>query len=252
MVAARFGFLIFFTLLLSVSVLAVPPFQSSEFASKSELSLIYPKLASYEVGINSTLHVHVFDVYGLPLLNDTTNCTFHLYNQIDKHVMAVAMDFDVSEWEVELNASIMSRIGTHSYLFYCDNSTMGGYASGSFEVTTDGTTETTTFQWILLAFLPLVFGFLLVFGARLFDAVEHWVLHVAAYLLGLVSTFTSLWWAGLAVIKFAEWGEMQNALATWTWLSGVMIAVIAFYWMIYIFVRLVEVARQKKEKRLES
>ena len=251
MVAARIVFLMAFTLLLCASVLAVPPFQSSDSVSGSEFSIVYPKLEAYAAGVNATLHAHVFNNVGMPLTNATTNCTFHLYNQIDKHVLAVAMDWDVTEWEVDVNSSLMV-VGTHPYIIYCDNSTMGGFASGSFVVTTDGRNEEISFQWILLAFLPLLFGFLLVMGAKLFDPVEHWVLQVAAYLLALVSTFVSAWWAGLTVIKFTEWGAMQEAIGSWTWMSGLMIAVIAVYWMIYVFVKLVNIAAQKKERRLES
>ncbi|RLA60552.1 MAG: hypothetical protein DRR04_05340 [Gammaproteobacteria bacterium] len=252
MVLARFGFLLFFTLLLCVSVLAAPPFQSSEAAAADEFTVIYPKMEAYEAGVNATIHAHVFDNKGLPVNDTTTSCEFHLYDQINKHVMAVTMAWDVTEWEVDINASVMSRVGTHPYIIYCDNGTMGGYASTSFLVTTDGRNEEVSFQWILLAFLPILFGFLVVFGARLFDAVEHWVLHVAAYLLALVSTFASAWWAGLAVIKFAEWGVMQNAIGSWTWMSGIMIAVIAFYWLIYVFVRLINIAAAKKEGRLDE
>lgn len=248
--AVRWLSLLVLTLLLSVSVLAVPPFQSSE-NSESELTVVYPKLGTYEAGVPVTLHAHVFDTYGRPVYNETVNCSFHLYGPTDKHVMAVTMDYDVTEWEVDLNASVMSRVGTHPYVIYCENATIGGFASGSYEVTTDGVTETTPFQWILLAFLPLIFGILLIMGARLFDPVEHWVLHVAAYLLSLVSTFASAWWAGLAVIKFTEWGAMRDAIGSWTWMSGVMIAVVAFYWMIYVFVRIVSMAAQKKDRRLE-
>lgn len=242
--------LLFFTLLLPLAIFAQPPFQTSDLST--QLNVVFPKLETYAVNQSATVHFHVFDVDGLPLDNTTISCYFHLYNGSDMHIYSQQMVYDVTEFEAALNTSLLSRVGEYPYTAFCYNSTIGGYASGSFLVATDGVTETVPFSWVLLSFLPILFGFLIVVGARLFDPLEHWILHVTAYLLSIVSTFVGSWFAVLTVVKFTEWGEMQNAFGTWTWASGLMFFAIVAYWLIYIFYRLVNVAAQKKERRLEQ
>lgn len=246
----RPGWCLLMLLLLLPFVVAAPPFQVSD--TTTELTIIYPKQDTVQVGVPVTLHTHVFNMSGLPVSNESTNCTLHIYSTTGQHTLREQMGFDGTEWELDINATVLEEIGSHTFIIYCYDGSVGGFASGSFMVTTDGLDEDVSFAWMLLAFLPFLFGFLVIIGARLFDPVEHYVLQVGAYLLGLVSSFAGLWWAVLTVIKFSEWPEMQEAAAFWAWTSGVMIAVIAFYWMIYIFYKIVETIRQKKERRLES
>lgn len=229
---------------------AAPPFQTSD--SDSELTVIYPKRDVLKVGVPVTLHTHVFNASGIPVTNETVNCTLHIYNGSGVHILNEQMGFDGVEWELDINATVLGVVGSHAFIIFCHDGFIGGFASGAFEITTDGVVESGSDAWVFLAFLPFLFAFLLVVGARLFDPVTHWVLHVGAYLLSLVSSFAGLWYAALVVIKFAEWGEMQEAVAWWTWAVGIMVAVFVVYWMIYVFVLLVNVAAQKKEKRLEG
>lgn len=109
-----------------------------------------------------------------------------------------------------------------------------------------------TLAVVIIPLLPLLFGFLLVFGASLFDPEEHWILSVFAYLLALVSSFASMWWLGLGVGKYYAWAEMGDAIGTWTWISGIMVVVIVFYWIIFVFHRVINIAAQRKERRLEG
>lgn len=236
-------------IILPLALAAPIPFQTS---SDTTLAIEYPKIESLQAGLPAELNTHVFDPDGVPVDNTTITCHLELYLKNGTEALQEPLGFGTDEWELTLGAGNFSTIGKYPYLIYCYNTTIGGFVSGTIEVTTDGVVENDGYQWLLLSLLPLIFGLLIVLGARLFDPAEHWVLHAASFLLGLVSTFVSTWFAALAVVKFTEWGEMQGALSTWTLVSGIMIAVFGAYWLIYIFYRLVKIAAMKKERRLDE
>jgi hypothetical protein len=249
----RFGIFLFFLALCAAVVAATPPFQTS--TTGSELTVTYPKFSAYPSGVATVMNFHVFDVNGTPLTNTTTNCTVHIYLPNGTHDVSTTLVYDANDWELSLSASQMSRLGEHSIIVFCQKGALvGGFLSGNFLVTLDGTDMTgqDALPGVLIAFLPLLFGFLVIFGASLFDPEEHPALRIFSHLLSFVCVFGSLWMGTLVVLKFYNWTAFTDGVGTFGTILGLLIFAVAAYWVVYIFYKVIEAIKEKKESRLNA
>lgn len=99
--------------------------------------------------------------------------------------------------------------------------------------------------------LPLLFGFLVMWGVSGLDGERHSVLKIFLSLLSFVMFFVSFHMGLVAVVKYFDFPELQLVIGQVTYWSYWLFAVIIIYWLIYGFVVATRVAAQKRRERLE-
>lgn len=244
----RSGAWILLFLLVASIVSAAPPGSVFTSQTQGELSIAYPKLFSFEAGEPFKLHFHVYNETGYQLTNASTNCTIHIYDQVDSHIYKQNLTFDGIEWEIT-NITI-NETGEYAYIVWCvNNRGVGGFSSDFFEMTTDGHPSGSN-NWPLIAIilLPLIFGFLLVYGASLFDPVEHFALRMFLFLIAVIMLFASV---GLGLImseRFLLFPALEDFLGDFMLIAGWgVIILLILYWVIYFIYRTFKEFQEKKE-----
>ena len=150
-------------IILSVSVTAVKPIQSSA----ETIGLVVEQPVSEFIKQNQEgvkLHIHVFNAStGLPVFPGGVggvNCSVHLYNGTGSHILEETMRIDGNgeEWALNIASGNFSSIGLHSFIIWCNNTNEGGFVRGSFEVTNDGLDNTPDAGAALPVILFMLFG----------------------------------------------------------------------------------------------
>lgn len=216
------------------------------------LSIVYPKSTAYQTGAQTTLTFQAYNASGTSLTNTTTNCTFTLYNANGSVNISGQLAY-IDTWQTTLPAS--DRIGETAYLVECAQASgIGGFVSGTFRYTIDGTDEGAADLWPVaaLVLVPLLFGFLCVAGAGIFDSEEHAVLKIFLFLLAMISPLSSLLFATEAIIKFYDWTAATDTISLYVYVLGGVLIALFFYWLMYTFYVMVSTIAEKKAKRLET
>lgn len=87
------------------------------------------------------LNIHVYNLSnGFPMKNDTTSCLLHIFNRTGHHILNEVMNFNEheSDFFLDIGRGNFSKLGFYSFIIGCNTSTIGGFVSGSIEVTRDG------------------------------------------------------------------------------------------------------------------
>ena len=143
-------------------VSAAPPFQVSE--STAGLDVRFPPLMTAKLDQSVTAHTHVYNrTNGLPVNDDGTQCSAHLYNSTGNHILESEMEYEATqgEWELKILGGNFTDKAGMSFIIWCNSSGQGGFVSGALKITTTGT-ELTTSRAIIYIGLIAVLVFLLV------------------------------------------------------------------------------------------
>lgn len=164
-------YFIFCILSLVSLVNAEPPFETEQFEVISEgLEIEYPIIRIIKQSQTTTFRFHVYNATsGFPMDNTTLTCFFHLLNMSGNHIYdREVIEFDHPfDFEIHLNGNNFTDVGEYSYVFQCNDSSIGGFTGENFRVTTDGEDESTTditAIMIVIIFFALLFitlGFIL-------------------------------------------------------------------------------------------
>lgn len=142
------------------------------------------------------------------------------------------------------NASILEK-GSYVALFNCNLTNSTFYGSTQFEVKGDD-----NMLLGIIALIPIIFGCMMMFGAfSLGD--EHNALRIFLFLLAPVTVWSGLHFASIAIANIYGITEMQTFLSTTTYWMGVLFFLLVSYFVIYLLIKLVHTAAQKKQERLE-
>lgn len=101
-----------------------------------------------------------------------------------------------------------------------------------------------------LIIVPMLLGLILLAGAATLGR-QHTPLKVFLFLMSVLPFFASMHFGLVAVIKFFDWPEMQDAIASTLWWVGISFAVIVIYWFIYWLYSLAQNMKEKERRRLE-
>jgi len=240
-----FVFVLFFNI-----VIAVPP-QSSIAEAGYELRI--PQKEFLKQGEDVTAHIHVFNVSnGVPIYPSTSDvgCMLHVYDQVGNHIVEEPMEEDGNglEWDIFVDGGNFTELGQISIVLWCNDSTMGGFVSTSFEVTGTGhglSQAKSLLYIVILSVLVLLFIVNMVIIPMLpsgnikegeLITINHLkyvrsVLYVTAYMLLVSITFTT---SNLA-IAYLEDGMFGSLLFTiFEMLSWLMLPMVVV-WLIYVF-----------------
>jgi len=133
---------------------------------------------------DAQLNLHIFNLSnGLLMTNETTDCLFHLYNKSGHHILNEEMEFDdnYNDFQLNIGGGNFSQLGFHSFIIQCNESSIGGFVSGSVEVTKTGDSSETNYIVIglILAVITFIFAFLA-------TKVKHWALQIGLSLFTMV------------------------------------------------------------------
>lgn len=236
--------------LLSVVVAKQPPVV--EESEGSIYDIVYPAMTTYRLGENVTLRFQVYNISGFRLDNSSVSCELDICNEQCSAPEHYDLEFTegVHKWFKEYDK--VNETGLYSYLVYCNSSGAAGFVATSFEVTVDGM-DTPSGDGALLAAvvaIPLVLAFLLVFGSWALGE-EHQILKMFLFLLSFVPVLFAFHLGVLSVVKLYHFTELTDAVAGGVYWIGLVFTVIIFYFLIYVFIKAVHVAAQKRKERLK-
>lgn len=123
----------------------------------------YPKIDKIEQNNDYIFNFHTYNkTTGYPLDNETLTCSFHLYNISGSHLLSINhgdIPFgDDYDFEITVDKGNFSYLGDYAYIFHCNTSYEGGFASTSFKVVgerKDVRSKTitiyTAFMWVVIS-----------------------------------------------------------------------------------------------------
>lgn len=213
---------LFVLILLSSFVAAVPPHQES--SSVDGLMIEIPVAQYVEKGVNVKLHTHVFNATGVPVFNDTTSCNLHLYNKTGHHILEQNMSEDSNnlEWTLDIN-DVFNDTGSHSFLIWCNQSDVGGFARGGFEVTETGVEESISGGGVLIGIILMGITIIFMFLAVAFRESKPWMIFY--FLFGFLMMIIDLRFATMVLQSSAN---IQNMVGNLNSIYGIFIIIFTF------------------------
>jgi hypothetical protein len=209
----------------------------------SSLSLSGP-LTVYQANVPATFSLQAFNSSGMIISNASSTCNMTIYNNTGGVEEKSYLTWDGVSWSKVVSASVMTP-GRHGVVFYCLQGVQGGYLSGYFLVTFDGT-------GVIIALIPIIFAFLVIFGASMFDPDEHSSLRIFSHILSWVMVFTSMWLGTQVMIKFYNWSSFTDSIGVFGMILGMLVFALSAYWIVYIFYKIIAAIKEKKESRLNA
>lgn len=155
----------FLFLILNLSFITPAPAQTNVNLDVG-LSIDYPKFETLEVSQPFNLSVKTFNVSSGKYLNGS-NCTMELHNQTGGLVFSKAnLTSTQNSYNVYISEGNFTQLDTYAFLLYCEHGDLGGFASGTFDVTylgeylpTSSAVLYSTFFFILiLSFILILFS----------------------------------------------------------------------------------------------
>ena len=158
-----------FIFIFSVSLVIAPPPVQTNTVIDTGVTIQYPKFEALKTNQDFTFHFHTFNATsGFPLTNTSLSCTFHLYNDLGKHIFedngGVGYDSNLIEWAVFIDGSNFSTIGNYAYIFECNSSSVGGFLSAPLMVSNTNVSSTTAnaiFHTLITFFIFALFVMIL-------------------------------------------------------------------------------------------
>lgn len=176
-----------------------------------------------------TLHTHVHNkTSGLPLTPDNSDvsCYLHMYNVTGGELLEEEMIPDPNnlEWELDINKENFSLIGIHSFFLFCNNSVMGGFVRGGFEVTATGIeTEEGGVALGIIILIPIFITLLLFLFAYMIPVEKYWALKLTLPLFGLFFIFQAYQYGVIIISETVESPTLINAIADNAFIYGMVI-----------------------------
>lgn len=196
--------------------------------SDSGLDIAYRPVDTLKVGEEYRVHVHVFNKSNaISMTNTTTTCFYHLYNRTGWDIDLADLEFEAYngvDFAYTINGGNFSEEGAYTIIIQCTETATGGtgYATGYFEVTKGGKSETT--GNLLIMFILLFF---LVSGMAIYSFM--WVLNRFAKLdVGLNQVVLSYSSFGIYLMYYyfanLYWGNtfVMDLLESFLWVCGFM------------------------------
>ena len=166
--------LLFMFLLMFSFGMAKQPVQVSTGADA--LQVFYPDFDYLPQDTAFKLHTHLSNISdGMPLRNTEATCNLHLYYPNGSHSTESVMGLDGNTWDYELDIARgnFSTLGEHGFYIWCNSTTQGGEAKGTFQVTPTGKELTSGGAIIMVGLLGILILFLGVVMFGYFKMPDH-------------------------------------------------------------------------------
>lgn len=196
-------------LLLIGLITAAPTKKDAQLSTGTSLEIAYPKTPAFELNKNFTLHFHVYNSTGsIRHGNKINNCSIHIYNTQNSHIIQQNLLLDGIDYEIKLNSSTFPKAGTYAYLTQCDGINEDGFVSDSIIITNTGElTDTIGYLYGIAIFLVAFMFFIIYIVKHISDTNEHGeIIQIYTYLKMIligIAAFTAFMLVLLSV-SFAE------------------------------------------------
>lgn len=205
---SSFLFLFIFIILIS-STSAIPPTERT-----GDIEIQFAKFDSIQQSKPQTFHFHISNKSQL-LNSSQATCDFDLFYQDGSRLYdKTGLGFNPpNDFQVVLNESNFTNLGTYSAITECNTSLQAGAVSFSFEVTPSGFTDNLGFFIVLISIVYLI-GFIGFFGRN------EWVSAIG----GLGMMALSVYLISQGIVIYRDW--FTNAIAYITLGLGAMFTLI--------------------------
>ena len=96
--------------------------------------------------------------------NETVSCNLHLYSATGTHTFIRNLEMEEDkDFYTYINEGNFTSKGNHAYILYCNTSYYGGFAGGTFEVTSSGHLMSTSESIIYSLFVLILTGLFIFF-----------------------------------------------------------------------------------------
>ena len=238
---AFFFFLCLFMLVIPL-VSAVKPVPTTQVSLNTEgLQIEYSKTFDHQYNQPLILNFHVFNTSDGYPINTGIGCDLHLYNSSGEHIFVdTQIQTDVVyDFEFLITEDNFTNIEPMSYIVNCNNSYVGGFVSSPLNVNVTGQNQDSLYFLLIIFLIPILIGVFSLIGSHILGE-EHDAMKLGLFLFSLTCFFASLWSSHIIVATmFPLFTELLDFIAWLTWIYGLILAVIIYYFLMYIFKRAV-------------
>ncbi len=193
------------------------------------LVLRFPQKEILKQNTNFSFNSHVFNLSnGVAMGNGTASCYLYLFNKTGESLISdkpVLFGNDIYDFTIEIDGNNFTELGVYSYIFQCNTTDLGGFASGSFIVTADGTKNTEADSLKLIAALLGILILTSIFIKLAFKLDEE---HYLLKLFFMLMTIITLMIIPQLIIKGISTAE-ENILRITLWMFYIFVVYVFFY-----------------------
>lgn len=235
-----------FLIILTLNVLAVPPFQTSATEESNFLTIVYPQSLQYELKTKTTLPFDILDSNYTRLTNSNVNCSFFAVDFKGLAISSGNLTYDTSlmYWYYNLTEAETYNVGTFSFYVYCSSASLNenGFISLTYDVIEEPTGFDKIYQgWFFFAYLIIMF----VLIAFMHTFKDDGVTMVYGMLGGSVSfIMLSMMLVGFKVVDNLKFIIDVN------WYLGILVASIGLYCFIVGYHFLTEYKEEKGRREV--
>lgn len=198
------------TLFLLCILLLTPLVISAKTTTVSENGLNIEFADTTPLKFNTTykFHFHVVNSSnGLPAVNTSIKCLFHLYNKTGSHLFKndlVGSD-DLYDFEQIVHGNNFTQLGSYSFVFQCNStaSQRGGFIQYPFEVTLSGEESKgdnfLIFFWIIFILLSVTVIYFIILTVSKLVLLDMTVIDVSVNFALYVLTIILYWMCNLYI-----------------------------------------------------
>ena len=249
----RIGLCIFFILISSLVVLSVQT-QINIQEPTAAITIVYPKSICFPQATNVVMSFDVLNSNYSRLTNTSVDCRYWAVNSVGAGVANGNLFYNgtVDYWNFVLSKTNTANIGDYFFYVHCNSTAKEkGYISSSYEVSANGNCKEVTGQPLaVIILIPLLIGiFFLIISITLGD--DHTGFKLVLLLGSFMPFFSAFHMATVVVVEYYHFEALQNVIGTTVYWFGLILAVIFFYFLIYIFYTAINMAAEDKKARLK-
>lgn len=159
------------------------------------LVIEYPKFDTLPKDIPINLSIFTYNASN-GLLMISPSCNVEIGDKQGNLLVDSSLIFNNDQYSLFINSGNFSQIGTYDFNIYCNTTNLGGFASGTFEVTQTGTSPSTTSQGIttLIPFLLMLFltSIFFILGLQLPSTIAKTTFYTLTGIVSIVMVLYSL------------------------------------------------------------
>jgi hypothetical protein len=230
-----FFFLCLFILVIPVAY-ATKPVPTAQVSLNTEgLQIEYSKTFDHQYNNPLSLNFHTFNTTDGYPINSGVSCDLHLYNSSGERIFVDTQTQTelVYDFKFDITTDNFTNIEQMSYIVNCNNSKQGGFVSAPLDVNVTGQNQDSLYFLMLIFLIPILIGVFSLIGSHRLGE-EHDIFKVGLFLFSLTCFFASLWLSHIIVATmYPLFTELVDFIAYVTWIYGLVLAVIIYYFLIY-------------------
>lgn len=244
-----FFFLCLFMLVIQ-TVSATKPVATVQVGTGTDgIFIEYPKVFDHQYNTPLILNFHTYNSSDGYPMNLGVSCDLRLYNSSGDHVFidSKSQTEDVYDFEFDITTDNFTNIEDMSYIVNCNDSVKGGFVSVPLNVNATGQNQDSMYFLIIIFLIPILIGVFSLIGSHILGE-EHDAMKLGLFLFSLTCFFASLWLSHIIVATmYPTFTELIDFIAYLTWIYGLILTVIIYYFLMWMFKIMIQQAAGKDE-----